>query len=448
MLVSLVGRCGAEVEQEMDRYAAWSAALRRLRYDWGQGRRPHMRQLRDYLQEVPTDQQAEALQDLIAAHLTLTWQSGKGMPLESYLGEFGADFVALASAAAVPADLIEDEFLARYLWPHGDCPHLEEYQRRFPGRDDLTELLRQRCLDGGRYVKLRRRGRGGMAEVWEAYDHHLRRRVAIKEPDAWPAGDDMLRRFAEEARVTAGLEHPGIVGVHEYRDDGNSRPFYVMRLVNGPTLGERIRDYHELPDDRPPGEQRLLWNRLLHSFVTICDATAYAHAHGVLHRDLKPGNVVVSEFGETVILDWGMGRRLAPGEPAAGLVVGTPEYMPPEQADGLADVRSDVFGLGAILYELLAGQAPRPWTEGGRPTDWVDAVRHAHFPPPRRLKSETPRALEAICLKALARDPAERYPGAAELAQDVRRYLAGEPVTAWAEPLSARVRRWLGGRSL
>ncbi len=451
MLVTLVAGYRGQ-NQEVDRYAGWGAAVRRLRDNWGEGQRPTARQLPDYLQDLPEDQRAGALLDLIAEHLSLAWQAGRGTLLDSYLQELGQQLADSASPAAVPADLVEDEFLARYLRPHGDTPCPDDYARGFPGRTDVQALLQPRCLDGGRYVKLHKRGQGAMGEVWEAYDHHLRRLVAIKEPKAAQAKNaDVLRRFAEEAHLTAGLEHPGIASVHEFQHQEDAAPFYVMRLVTGQNLSERLRAYHLPPMEREPGKQRLLWHRLLQAFVSTCDALSYAHAQGVLHRDLKPGNIVIGDFGETVILDWGAGQRLARGSAAAagdkptGLVVGTPQYMPPEQAGGQADRRSDVFGLGAVLYEMLAAQPPHPWTEGARPADWLRLVREAQFPPPGKVKTSVPPALEAICLKALARKPADRYQSAAELAQEIRCYLGGEPVSVWSESLSAKVWRWFGG---
>jgi serine/threonine protein kinase len=449
-----------------DRYAGWAAAVRQFRADWAKGTHPDVRQLRDYLLEVPEQQRSEALQDLVAEHLRHTWQAGYGLHLERYIAEFGEEFSDLASVTAVPADLVEDEFLARYQLPHGDTPPVDEYDERFAGRADVMRLLRRRCVAGKRYVKLRRRGQGAMGEVWEAHDRHLRRSVAIKEPAAGLVEQaESLRRFAEEARVTAGLEHPSIVGVHEFYEANGSAPFYVMRLVSGATLHDRIRQYHQPPMERTTCQEHLFRNQLLSAFLSTCDAIACAHASGVLHRDLKPGNIVVGEFGESVVLDWGIAKRMPPGAatstgapphaaPAGGtpqagredevpeLVAGTPDYMPPEQVDGISDARSDVFGLGAILYEILTDRSPHAWANRRRPADWPRLVREARFPSPRRVKSHTPRALEAIAVKALARDPADRYQSAAELAGDTRRYLAGEKVTARPDPVWARASRW------
>ncbi|MBI2481137.1 MAG: protein kinase, partial [Planctomycetia bacterium] len=272
----------------VDPYAAWSVAVQQLRSDWQEGTRANIEQLRDYLADVADDQKYEALQDLIAEHLQLAWQAGQGTDLTPYLAAFSREFAELASPETLPADLIEDEFLARHVPPHGDTPLIDEYQRRFPSRRDLMQLIERRHLENGRYVKLRELGRGAMGEVFEAYDHHLRRFVAIKLPKSGVAEvAELLHRFAEEARITAGLEHSAIVTVHE-NYDGPAMPFYVMRLAAGVPLTQHIRDFHYPPMDRPRSEQRVLENRILQAFATICEAIAYAHAHGVLHRDLKP----------------------------------------------------------------------------------------------------------------------------------------------------------------
>ena len=451
---------------DADPYAAWTAAVWRHRNDWDERPCPEVGQLRGYLDGVPDEQRTEALQDLIAEHLGYAWKAGQGTRLDAYLSEFGHEFPDIASPTVVPADLVEDEFLARYAFPYGDTPVLDEYEERFPSRIDVMSLLQRRCLDEGRYVKLQMRGQGAMGEVFEAYDHHLCRFVAIKQPREGSADSGLLlRRFAEEALITAGLEHPAIVSVHEHHQS-NASPFYVMRLADGQTLGESIRDYYLPPIDRARDEQRLFWNQLLQAFASACDAMAYAHARGVLHCDLKPGNIIVGQFGETAILDWGMAKRMAPlatcsstavsppqddvlGEVSAAedcetltstIVAGTPQYMPPEQADGITDERSDVFGLGAVLYEMLTSRPPYAWPEGTRPVDWQRVVREARFVAPRRLRAQTPRSLEAICLKALARQPADRFQSAAELGKDVRRYLADEPVVARGERFL--VTRW------
>ncbi|MEW6304790.1 MAG: serine/threonine-protein kinase [Verrucomicrobiota bacterium] len=439
MIVSIVARFQGHGEREVDRYAAWQSALQRLRDDWQAARQSEIWQLENYLPDVPESQRAGAMEDLVAEHLRLTWQAGVGRPLEQYFESLRDSFPALASAETIPATLVEDEFLARYQSPHGDTPTLPEFRRRFPGRADVFALLGHRFLAAGRYVLLHKLGLGEMGEVWRAYDTQLRREVAVKRPRAAHISNgESRRRFAAEAALTAGLEHPGIASVHEFHE--GAEPFYVMRLVNGRPFGERIRDYHQAPADQSRKDRRLQRHQLLNSFVAVCDAVAFAHARGIIHRDLKPGNVVAGDHGDTVILDWGMAKRFADAEPDARPIVGTPEYMPPEQADGNADTRSDVFGLGAILFELLTTRFPQPWPEGSRPADWRRMVREARIPHPSQLKADTPRALEAICLKALAHSPADRYQSADELAREVRSYLAGEPVTALARSFWSRWR--------
>jgi hypothetical protein len=444
MLLSVVGRYAQDAERDLDRYAAWSAALRRLKDDWQNGTRPEPGALLKYLNNAAAEWRGAALQDLVAEHLRLSWLAGPGRRLDDYIPALRGESPGLEDLASLPASLIEDEFLARYTWPHGDTPEPREYDERF-ARADVHARLADRCLANGRYVRLHLRGQGGMGAVWEAHDHHLRRRVAIKLPRR--ADAELQRRLADEARVTAGLEHAAIVTVHEYHE-ADGMPFYVMRLVDGQPFGERIRNYHQPPPEHDPGEQRLLWSEILRSYLAVCEAVAYAHARGVLHRDLKPGNVVVGECGETVILDWGMATRISaagPGttrEAVTHLVVGTPPYMPPEQAEGMADPRSDVFGLGAILYEMLTNRPPHAWLEGARPADWLAQVRAARFPAPHCVRP-APRVLEAICLKALMRNPAERYQAAADLAADLRRYSAGEPTTVRSDPAWVRACRWL-----
>lgn len=465
MLVSIIERFQEGGDRDVDRYAAWSASLRQLREDFNTGKLPEAGpQLRDYLADVPEEQWPGALQDLIAEHLKLAWKNGQGTILETYFAEFGEEFPEWASPGTAPADLVEDEFLARYQSPHGDAPPLDDYRNRFPGRTEVIEALDQRFFDDGRRLKLNRRGIGAMGEVWEVFDSLTRLPTAMKEPRGNSA---IPGRFAGEAAVTAGLEHRGIVNLREsHRKDGTA--FYTMRLVDGESLTDRIGACHQPPSHRTSRENHELFRELLKAFASACDAVASAHSGGVLHRDLKPGNVIVEASGEAAILDWGMAERV-PGNALQSLskadeksgsnvaleksgcnvtlpLAGTPEYMAPEQADGIADDRSDVFGLGAILYEILTGGPPRPWGGGARPADWANLVRRDEFPRPRRLNARTPRALEAICMKALAHDPDERYQSAGELAGDVRAYLVNSPVTAYAEPVLARVWRLLRGR--
>jgi tetratricopeptide (TPR) repeat protein/tRNA A-37 threonylcarbamoyl transferase component Bud32 len=298
---------------------------------------------------------------------------------------------------------------------------------------------------------------GGIGEVWLAQDEDIGRAVALKR--LRKKREEQRDRFLAEAQITGQLEHPAIVPVHDLGVDAEGRPFYVMTFVRGRTLKDALDEYHAGgPSRAEPPEVGLC--RLLEAFVQVCQAVAYAHSRGVIHRDLKPDNVMLGEYGETLVLDWGMAKvrsqpengqsypavqlTYASGstETQAGTVMGSPAYMAPEVADGRAadaDERTDVYLLGATLYHLLTGRVPR---EGNSRAELVDLARTVPPTPPRRLKPDVPRALEAICLKAMAHRKQDRYGSAGEVAADVRRYLAGAPVAAYPEPLPARAWRW------
>lgn len=292
-----------------------------------------------------------------------------------------------------------------------------------------------------RYHVLGPRARGGLGEVFLAFDSELNRSVALKELQSRRAHDpDAQARFLLEAEVTGRLEHPGIVPVYSLGRHPDGRPFYAMRLIEGETLGVAIDRLHQTGAGALKGDDReLTFRRLLRSVVDVCNAVAYAHSRGVVHRDLKPDNIMLGPFGETLVVDWGVakafqeqgpnprsGQGLEPGAgaPAAldlsmtqpGAVIGTPRYMSPEQAAGDLDrvgPASDIYSLGAILYCLLVGHAPFP--ERTLATV-LDRVRRGIFPAPRRVRRSVDPVLEAICLKAMALDPLGRYPTALEMA--------------------------------
>jgi serine/threonine-protein kinase len=311
-----------------------------------------------------------------------------------------------------------------------------------------------------------------MGRVWLARDEVLGREVALKELLVERADLEALRcRLLHEAQITGQLQHPGIVPVYDVvGDPAGGRLFYTMRFVEGRTLGEAARDFHQRRAEGAADRLGLL--ALVNAFATVCDTIAYAHSRGVLHRDLKGENVILGDFGEVLVLDWGLAKTVAASgplaslEPAsgplaatviqvpavavlgereqtvAGQVLGTPGYMPPEQAAGDLDrvnERSDVYGLGALLYLLLAGRAP---FAGKDVADVLRQVREQPPPVPREVWSGVPPALEAVCLRALSKDPGGRYPAAREVAAEVRRWLADEPVAAYREPLRQRLGRW------
>jgi serine/threonine-protein kinase len=313
--------------------------------------------------------------------------------------------------------------------------------------------------DGDRYSLERIHATGGIGRVWLARDKSVGRDVALKELRPDRAGSSStVTRFLKEAQITGQLEHPGIVPIYEvgYRAT-DDQPFYTMRFIRGRTLAEAVAAYHQR---RAAGQATPMDLReLLSAFVGVCQAVAFAHSRGVLHRDLKPQNVALGDFGEVIVLDWGLARFIdRPGDDAdlirisddattaetiQGQVMGTPAYMPPEQAEGKLDQlgpASDVYGLGAILYQILVGKPPFSM---GTTAEVLNQVIHDAPSRPDALVKKTPRALEAVCLKALAKKPADRYPGAKELAAEVQRWLADEPVLAYREPLWTRIGRWV-----
>jgi tetratricopeptide (TPR) repeat protein len=290
----------------------------------------------------------------------------------------------------------------------------------------------------GTYVLQRRIGAGGMGVVWAAYDPDLDREVAIKL-----VRDAGLRvRFDREVRITAKLQHPSIVGIVEAGAHTTGEPYYVMKLVGGESLDKLIAV-------RSTPAERL---GLLPSVIAVVDALAYAHRAGVIHRDLKPENVLVGEFGETIVIDWGVAKSLADprtdtddssrspatNETEAGSVIGTPAYMPREQALGQAvDARADVYALGAMLYFLLSGQRPYADTASNA---ILEAVL-AHPPAPLSTPG-IPADLTTIVAKAMARDAADRYPTAIELADDLKRFQTGQLVASHRYSIGELVRRW------
>ncbi|HEX4416852.1 MAG TPA: serine/threonine-protein kinase [Kofleriaceae bacterium] len=300
--------------------------------------------------------------------------------------------------------------------------------------------------DPQRYALIAELARGGGGRIAIAIDRKLGRKVALKR-SLGAAGDARLER---EALVLAQLEHPSIVSIHDAGRDHEGSPFYTMKLVDGETLAARLARTASF-DDRVV---------LLATVTTVADAMAYAHAQGVIHRDLKPGNVVIGAFGEVAVIDWGLGKlvdgappELATGEPAPlddaaltghSAVVGTPAYMAPEQASGASvDRRTDVYALGAMLYHVLTGDVPYPGADAD-----ATLAQVASGPPPAidAREPRVPRDLAAIVGKAMARAPDQRYPSAAELADDLRRYQTGRLVAAHRYGLGTRLWRWLRRR--
>jgi serine/threonine protein kinase len=257
---------------------------------------------------------------------------------------------------------------------------------------------------GTPYTIVEEIGRGGMGTVYRAVDATLDREVALKVSTLGPADPEEAERMRKEARVMAHLEHPGIVPVHDAGELPDGRVYYAMRLVRG----ERLDRW---------AQGRTLSDRL-GVFRKVCEAVAFAHSHGVIHRDLKPDNVMIGAFGEVLVLDWGVARRREePAEPQ-GTVLGTRTYMAPEQEEGrtdLMDERTDVYALGAILAFLLDAAGP-----AGR----------------------VPRAIRSVASRATRREPAARYSDAAAVSSDIARFLDGSVPAAHRENVFERLGRF------
>jgi serine/threonine protein kinase len=306
-----------------------------------------------------------------------------------------------------------------------------------------------------RYEPVEPVNQGGMGEIWVAIDHDFDRQVAIKEILPEAANDPRIRdRFLRESRITAKLEHPGILPVYSKGTHADGRPFYAMRWISGQgskTLHEAIYEFHS-GQGNPETNQRLRFHDLLQCLVSVCKTVAFAHHAQVIHRDLKPANIMVGPFGETFVLDWGLALDLSEpksSEPAGALqspdalLAGTPGFVAPECLDQplSADARSDIYSLGLILYHICVGSSPFTQSQKHTPDKMHAAVADnlsAHL---RKINPSIHPALEAICRKATAIDPAMRYATANELAEDLSRYLSDEPTQAWREPWRYRAAR-------
>ena len=298
----------------------------------------------------------------------------------------------------------------------------------------LRAIATEPDFSATKYTFIKELARGGMGTVYLAEDTELNRQVAIKVLSTPELTEDLRRRMVREAQIIARLEHPGIVPVHDVGVLPDGRIFYAMKFVRGVRLDEYAANTESIKDR-------------LRKFQAVCDAVAFAHAHGVIHRDLKPQNIMIGSFGEVLVLDWGVAKilhgdqsvsseadtlMLPPrdskvSDTAHGTVIGTRQYMSPEQARGeisQLDERADIYSLGAVLYFLLTDQTP----SGEKP---------------RAINPKISKPAEAICLKAMARDRGARYASATDLSADVSRLLDSEPVSAYRENAYEKVSRWI-----
>jgi serine/threonine protein kinase len=313
-----------------------------------------------------------------------------------------------------------------------------------------SQIAAARFAGKMRYQKLEVHRCGGLARVWVGKDLELDRTVAVKEILPARADDpDAREKFDTEARTTASLEHPSVIPVYGKGRQADGRPYYAMRFVTGTTYLEEIERWHHGDPNRPSGDRSLSFRKLLSHLLDVCNAVHYAHCNGILHLDLKPDNIMLGDFGETFVVDWGLSRtfektalvrasmttsagsgKLNSGS-MIGSIPGTPQYMSPEQAHGRSDrlgPHTDVYSLGAVLYQLLVGQPPR--AEAKSADEAWQLARSGIIKPPQSIRAHVDRDLSAICLKAMAYDPANRYISADELRRDLERWLAGSEVQA------------------
>lgn len=321
--------------------------------------------------------------------------------------------------------------------------------------------------DDKRYQVVSEIDRGGMGIVLKVQDVQLNRTLAMKvirgqefsDPNSNRAPSaDRLARFMREASITSRLDHPGVVPVHELARDDHGRLFFTMKMVQGKTLSRVAKEMRA----KDPSRMRA---RILEVLVRVCDTLAFAHSHGVIHRDLKPANIMVGDYGEAYVMDWGLAKVIrgehqtretvendqsiedqvkSAGQTLDGSVMGTPNYMPPEQASGKLeelDERSDIYSLGALLYEVLTGT--KPYAEHKNPVDVVMAVCSVPPLPINEVEKKAPIELVAIAEKAMAREKSERYASVTEIGNDIRAYLNNRVVAAYRTGFWAEAEKWI-----
>ncbi|MCA9129620.1 MAG: serine/threonine protein kinase [Planctomycetales bacterium] len=413
------------------------------------------------------------LREQICDEFEAAWEAGKQPNIEDCIAQQDP-----ADARKLLPELLVIEW--EYRRKRGESYDVAEYCQRFPEASEFIQTALRETLVGpppsytvvedvksqtawtpvdnlevvGKLDAVRLHAVGGLGEVYVAADKALHREVAVKRiKPQFSADAESMRRFQLEAEITGRLEHPGIVPLHGLGRDGNGNAFYVMKFIRGETLSSAIVEFFKpVPPHQLPANS-LQFRKLLNHFIASCQTIAYAHSEHVIHRDLKPDNIMLGRYGETMVVDWGLARdlnrfdtttenqdfdtvshgTLDSSKTALGQALGTPAFMSPEQAKGIwdeIDERTDVYGLGATLFSILTGKAPF----AGSLDSVMQAVRQGNVVHPRSIRRYIPRPLAAICLKAMRLNPQERYQTAAELAAEIEAYLGDKPVSAYREP--------------
>ncbi len=301
--------------------------------------------------------------------------------------------------------------------------------------------------------------KGGLGVVCRGEDSILNREVAVKfiRPDH--VSEATREIFALEAEITGRLDHPGVTPVLGIGETQEGRRFYVMRFLPGESLRDKIHQYHQ-HQEQDGSERAVDFRKMLTSFVSVCKTIGYAHSRGILHRDIKPHNIMLGSYGETIVVDWGLAipfqsshehrvecdKTIIPESGGSSgshpVAAGTLAYMPPEQALGESELTpaTDIYALGATLYHLLCGRPPLQ--RSSERTFDIQSIIRGNYPRLRELRDEVSPDMEAICLKAMALKPENRYATALEMAEDVERFLADEPVSVHPDNVSRRIARW------